>query len=166
MKGRLGELDVEYSLSSRGVYGHPPFSVSLRDVDQLGVITQSDGVYKRLLMLFTIDVIAHRPFVLQAVCQSLVLVVGDKSEIVIFDPWCLFRDHVDISVETCHRQRHVSRIVVKNCGDRIVSWAKTSENVLSHRITSYYWAPSYFLDHQTLDREYDLYHYYSYLNHF
>jgi hypothetical protein len=112
MKRCVCELDEEYSLSSRGIYGHPLFSVSLRYVDQLGVVTKCDSVYKRLLMLFVVDVIAHRPFVLQTVGQSLILIVGDKSEVIISYPWCLFGYHIDISVETCHYQRHVSRIVV------------------------------------------------------
>ena len=159
MKGSVGELDEEYSLPGRGIYGHPSFRVSLGNVDQLGVITQCDGIYKRLLMLFAVDVVAHRPFVLQAVCQRLILVVGHKCEVIIFGPWHLFRYHVDISVETCYRQRHVSRIVVKNCGYRVVSWTKTPENLLSCRITSYCWAPSYFFDHQALDREHDLDHF-------
>jgi hypothetical protein len=166
MKGRVGELDEEYSLPGRGIYGHPAFRISLRYINQLGIIAQCDGVDKRLLMFFAIDVIAHRPFSMQAVSQSLVLVAGDKSEIVIFDPWHLFRDHLDISVVTCHRQSHVSRIVVKNCGNRIVSWTKTPKNVLSRSITSYYWARSYFLDHQKLDQEYDPDHDKSYLNYF
>ena len=112
MKGCVGELDEEYSLSSRSINGHPAFRISLRYIDQLGIIAQCDGVYKRLLMLFAFDVVAHRPFVLQAVCQSLILVVGDKGEVVIFDTRYLFGYHVDISVEACHCQRHVSRVVV------------------------------------------------------
>ena len=164
MKGRVGELDEENSLSGSRIYGHPAFRISLRYIDQLGIITQCDGVDKRLLMLFTIYVIAHWPFSLQAVSQSLILVVWDKCEVIIFDPWYFFGHHIHISVETCHRQRHVSRIVVKNCRNRIVSWTKTPKNLLSRRITSYCWAPSYFLDHQTLDRQYDLDHYMSYLN--
>jgi hypothetical protein len=112
MKGCVGKLDEENCLPGRSIDGHPAFRVSLRNVDQLGIIAQCDGVYKRLLMLFTIDVIGHRPFVLQAVIQSLILVVGDKSEVIIFDPWYLFGYHIDISVETRHCQRHVSRVVV------------------------------------------------------
>ena len=59
MKGRVGELDEENSLSGSRIYGHPAFRISLRYIDQLGIITQCDGVDKRLLMLFTIYVIAH-----------------------------------------------------------------------------------------------------------
>ena len=35
MKGRVGELDEEYSLSSSRIYGHPAFRISLRYEDQL-----------------------------------------------------------------------------------------------------------------------------------